>query len=524
MKITTTDEMRDIDRATSTEFGVPSLVLMENAGTSVAQFAMQTYPNARSFAIVCGKGNNGGDGFVAARKLKEAGREVLILLLAKGDEVRGDAAVMFERMSLPFVSITCSEELNKELSPALTRVDVLIDAILGTGFRPPVRGLYAQAIEMMNNAAAPVVSVDIPSGADSDALSPTPHALTARSDAVVTFTAPRPAHVFAQLTGGPIIVAQIGSPEAAVISKLKLNLITARDIARLFSPRRVDGHKGSYGHALIVGGSVGKAGAAAMAGISALRSGAGLSTVATAESALPMVAAHSFEIMTEPLAQTEAGTISLSALEYGKLDSIASGKDVIAFGPGISRNPDTVQFVRAAIGRYQVPTVIDADGLNAFEGKTELLNGSERPLIVTPHPGEMARLTGLTSGEIQANRIEVARRFAREHRCIVVLKGYRTIVALPDETVWVNPTGNPGMATGGTGDVLTGIVAGMIAQNRNDIELAVLGSVYLHGLAGDVARERMGEQAMIAGDLITQLPEAISRVRAGAADATVRIQ
>ncbi|HYH01172.1 MAG TPA: NAD(P)H-hydrate dehydratase [Terriglobales bacterium] len=518
MKITSTEEMRAIDRATSERFGVPSLTLMENAGSAVADVAMRRFPHAQDFVVVCGKGNNGGDGFVAARKLKEAGKGVGVVLLAKAEEIRGDAAAMLDRMALPFVSVTSAEELDRELMPMLERGDVIIDAILGTGFRPPVAGLYGEAINAINRVTAPVISIDIPSGAGSDSTVLRQNGVIARSDVIVTFTAPRPAHVFGLLTTGPTVCAPIGSPDQAVVSELRLNLTTRRDFAAFFAPRTPDGHKGIYGHALLIGGSVGKAGAAAMAGISALRVGAGLSTVATPKSALPTVAGYGFELMTEPLEETDAGSIALSALEYGRLDRVISGKDVVAIGPGISRHADTEQFVLAAVARCDKPTVIDADGLNAFEGAAHFLDGSLRPLILTPHPGEMARLTGQSTKDVQSNRLQVARDFARERKCIVVLKGHRSLVALPDGTVWVNPTGNPGMATGGTGDVLTGMVAGLIAQNRDDVAGAVIAAVYLHGLAGDVARERMGEQSMIAGDLITALPEAIRRVRQSAAE------
>ena len=513
MKIVTTEEIRAIDRATSERFGVPSLTLMENAGIAVAETAMREFPAARSFVLVCGKGNNGGDGFVAARKLKESGREVGVILLAKADDVRGDAAAMLGRMALPFVSVDCPEDLQRELVPALEKADLIVDAILGSGFRPPVRGLYAEAIAAINSSNAPVVSVDVPSGADSDSFAPQAGASIARSDAIVTFTALRPAHVFGRLTKGPTYVAPIGSPDEAIVSGLKLNLITPRDITGLFAPRDPDGHKGLYGHALIFGGSVGKAGAAAMAGIAALRSGAGLSTVATPQSALPMVAGFAFELMTEPLEENEKGTIAASAMGYGRFDEIVSGKDVIAYGPGISRNHQTVQFVRLAVRQTTVPVVIDADGLNAFDGRAELLDGSSRPVVLTPHPGEMSRLTRLSTKQIQANRIEVARNFARDHRLVVVLKGHRTLVALPDETIWVNPTGNPGMATGGTGDVLTGIVTGLIAQNLGDIPRAVVAAVYLHGLAGDIAARQLGEASMIAGDILEALPRAFHEIK-----------
>lgn len=525
MKIVSTEEMRATDRVTSERFGVPSLTLMENAGGVVAEIAMREYPQARRFVVVCGKGNNGGDGFVAARRLKEAGREVAVVLLAKAEDVKGDAAEMLKSIGLRFLSVTSSEELTRELVPALTTAEIIVDALLGTGIRPPVSGIYAEAIKAINRATAPVVSVDIPSGADSDAHQAPVDGVIARSDLVVTFTAPRPAHVFGQVTKGPVFCAYIGSPEAAIVSGLELNVTTAADVVDIFAPRRLDAHKGLYGHALVVGGAVGKFGAAAMAGIAALRAGAGLSTVATAKSAVPTVAGFAFELMTEPLAETDAGTISLTALEYGRFDRICSDKDVIAIGPGMSRTDETEQFVRTAVARTKVPMVVDADGLNAFEGKADLLEGAARPLVLTPHPGEMSRLTGLSSKEIQSRRIEVARSFAREHRVMLVLKGHRTLVALPEGTIWVNPTGNPGMATGGTGDVLTGIIAGLVAQNPAHVARAVIAAVYLHGMAGDVARERFGEQCMVAGDMLGALPEAVRRVQSlGAkAERSVRI-
>lgn len=244
----------------------------------------------------------------------------------------------------------------------------------------------------------------------------------------------------------------------------------------------------------------------------------GLSTVATAKSVLPLVAGFAPEIMTEPLAETDAGTISLTAREYGRLDAIVQGKTVLALGPGISRHPDTAQFVRAIIDKYPLPTVVDADGLNAFEGCAEKLQGSQRPLVLTPHPGEMARLTGLTAKQVQAERIAIARKFAQQHRCVLVLKGHRTLVAQPDGKVWVNPTGNPGMASGGTGDILTGMVAGLIAQNPSEVAHATAAAVYLHGLAGDVARESVGEHSLVATDLLRALPEAFRRARDWAAE------
>jgi hydroxyethylthiazole kinase-like uncharacterized protein yjeF len=541
MKIVDAAEMREIDRATSERFGVSSITLMENAGAAVARFVVSDYPHAEHVGVVCGKGNNGGDGFVAARKLVEAGRSVRVLLLCDPEELRGDAAAMFQKMlgilrplniaPAPLI-VREAGELDSSEAAEIFAADVIVDAILGTGFRSPVSPLYAAAIGRMNAASAPIVAVDVPSGADADAMRPQSasgsregvHAefrAEARADAIVTFTAPRPAHVFGALTGGPTVIAPIGSPPEAIVSQLGLHLSTPFDFASLLAPRARDANKGSYGHVLVIGGSFGKAGSTAMAGFSALRAGAGLSTVATPKSALATVAAFHPEVMTEPLPETEQGTISLRALESRSGLNALLERKTLAIGPGISRNSETAEFVRAivkghdksAAGNSVVNLVVDADALNAFEGAADQLNGQGRTVVITPHPGEMARLTGLSIAEIQASRLDVARNFAHEHELIVVLKGHRTLIAAPDGTVWVNPTGNPGMATGGTGDVLTGMVAGLIAQHPQHALEATALAVYLHGLAGDLASESVGENCMVATDLVRFLPQAIAQTR-----------
>ncbi len=519
MKIVSAAEMREIDRATSERFGVPSLVLMENAGSAVARFLLSDYAQAERVGILCGKGNNGGDGFVVARKLVEAGRAVRVLLLSDPADLRGDAAAMFQSMmqKLQLMKIAPlivreANALDSSDAAEIFAADVLVDAILGTGFRPPVSPLYAAAIGKMNAAAAPIIAVDIPSGADADAMRPTDPSDTARADAIVTFTAPRPAHVFAVLTGGPTVIAPIGSPPEAIVSQLGLQLSTPSDFVSLLALRAREANKGSYGHVLVIGGSLGKAGAAAMAGFAALRAGAGLSTVAAPKSALSTIASFHPEVMTEPLAETKDGTISLRALGPG-LDALLKRPSLIAIGPGISRNSETAEFVRAIATRGDESLVVDADGLNAFEGAAGMLNGRGRTVVVTPHPGEMSRLTGLGIAAIQANRLEVARNFAREHELIVVLKGHRTLIAAPDGAVWVNPSGNPGMATGGTGDVLTGMVAGLIAQHPQHALAATALAVYLHGLAGDLAVEAVGENSLVATDLLRFLPEAFEQTR-----------
>ncbi|HEY7351840.1 MAG TPA: NAD(P)H-hydrate dehydratase [Terriglobales bacterium] len=536
MKILTSAEMRETDRVTSERFSVPSLTLMENAGSAVAEFALASYAGAKSFGVVCGKGNNGGDGFVVARKLNEAGREVRVLLLANSSELRGDAAANFSKLpkhssgAPPFAIFEAWENAR---TSGVFDCDVLIDAILGSGFKPPVRGVYAEAIAKLNSTQKPVVAVDVPSGADTDVMGEQTGSV-ARASAIVTFTAPRLAHIFGNLTAGPVVVAPIGSADEAIQSSLNLNVITPKEIAPLIARRPRDSNKGMYGHVLVAGGSLGKTGAAAMAGFSALRTGAGLVTVAAPRSVLGTIASYHPELMTEPLKETRAGTIAKEA--SGEFEAIAAKKAVLAIGPGISRNASTVAFVRQIVSSAQIPMVLDADGLNAFEGrakdfnrrgrggKPEYAKNYKKPtLVLTPHPGEMSRLTGLSIAAIQRDRINVARNFAQEHGLIVVLKGDRTIVANQTGECWVNTTGNPGMATGGTGDILTGMIAGMVAQNPQRAFQAVLAAVYLHGLAGDVARETQGEHSLVATDLITALPESFRRVREQAAEKHVKI-
>ncbi len=520
MKIVTAAEMREIDQATSQRFGVPSLTLMENAGTAVANFVLLRYRSVERIGVICGKGNNGGDGFVAARKLQATGKGVRVVLLADPAELRGDAAEMFKRLTVAPIVVRSNEDLNTDQVRAVFESEVLVDAILGTGFRPPVGGLYGEAIALLNASAAPIVAVDIPSGADADAMEQRAGTV-AKADAIVTFTAPRPAHVFGRLTAGPTRIVPIGSPDDAIVSSTQLNLITDHDIAPLIGPRPPASNKGNFGHVLVIGGSVGKAGSAAMAGIAALLSGAGLSTVATAKSVLATVAGFHPEVMTEPLEETRDGSIALSALS--RVEKLAEGKMTLAIGPGVSRNSDTAKLVRNLVQKNKAPIVLDADGLNAFEGHTAILNGKSRTLVLTPHPGEMARLAGSTVDAVQRDRLAVARTFARDHELVLVLKGDRTLIAQPDGTVWVNTTGNPGMATGGTGDILTGMLAGLLAQNPGRVAESVIAAVHLHGLAGDVACESTGEQSLIATDLLNALPEAFRRVRNSADEATVEI-
>ncbi|HYM78704.1 MAG TPA: NAD(P)H-hydrate dehydratase [Candidatus Dormibacteraeota bacterium] len=510
MKIVTAAEMREIDRATSERYGVPSLTLMENAGAAVVEQVLRLWRSGMRMVVICGKGNNGGDGFVVARLLADQKKLVEVVLLADPAELKGDAAVMYSKLPVPATVVRSTEEWKSGRVQQVLAADFYVDAILGTGFKPPVSGLYAEAITFLNASQEKVVAVDIPSGADADAMGPQ-QGVIARADVTVTFTAPRPAHVFSLLTQGPTYLAEIGSPDEAIVSSLHLNMIHPRDYASLIGRRPPESNKGNYGHVLVIGGSVGKAGAAAMAGMAALRAGAGLSTVAAPKSVFTTVAGFYPELMTEPLPETDAGTISTSA--GVRIEELLKSMTVVAIGPGISRDPHTATLVRSLVAHHQIPMVVDADGLNAFDGHAKELNGSGRTLVITPHPGEMARLAGCSTAEVQKNRLGVAREFAREHELIVVLKGHQTLVVQPDGEAWVNNSGNPGMATGGTGDILTGMVAAMIAQNPSNTMMAVCAAVQLHGLAGDVISETDGEHSLVATDLLRGLPDAFNRAR-----------
>ncbi len=514
MKILTGAEMRRIDRLTTERFGVPSLTLMENAGRSVVEYLEEHYSPLESWtiAVLCGCGNNGGDGMVVARLLRERGLEPRVLLLADPDRLRGDAAANFERLSATGPrEIVADLESWRRLVPDPSARTLLIDAILGTGLAKPLEGFLLEVVRDISSlfAGARIVAIDLPTGISADSGELIGECL--RADGSVTFTAPKAAHVFPPACErvGKWEVKQIGTPPEVMENdpELNLNLTRPEELRWLAEPRKPEAHKGNFGHVLILAGSVGKTGAAAMAAKAALRAGAGLVTVATAQSALPVIASLGMEYMTESLPETEAGSISLRALDYGRLDGLVKGKSVLAVGPGVGNNAETAELVRTVVNRYDIPVVLDADGLNAFGGCMDTFRSDGRVRILTPHPGEMARLTGESTAELLARRIDAAREFAQKHRVHLVLKGYRTLTAAPDGQVWVNSTGNPGMATGGTGDVLTGLVAGLLAQYPDRAApMVVAAGVYLHGLAGDLAVSEKGQKSLIAGDLLDALP------------------
>ena len=521
MKIVTAAEMQRIDRLTTEQYGVPSLTLMENAGQGVVEFLEERFPplGAQKVTILCGRGNNGGDGMVVARLLRERGLKPRVTLFCDPQNLKGDAAANFERLAASGAP-EVAEDLDawRRLKPQLENSTLLIDALLGTGLSKPLEGLLLDVVRDINGGFphARVVAVDLPSGISADSGELIGECV--RAHASVTFTVPKVAHVFPPACErvGEWVVKLIGTPREALEqdSGLALNLTCAEDLRWLAQPRRPDAHKGNFGHVLILAGSVGKTGAAALAAKAALRAGAGLVTVATAKSVLPIIASLGMEFMTEPLPETDSGTISLRALDYGRLDKLVEGKSVLAVGPGIGAVTETAELVRTVVNRYDIPLVLDADGLNAFTRCMSTFRRAgqyERPAVLTPHPGEMSRLTGQSTAEIQKRRVDTAREFASQYKVQVVLKGYRTLSAAPDGQVWVNPTGNPGMATGGTGDVLTGLLAGLLAQHPRRAAIDVVaGAVYLHGLAGDLASRKLGQASMIAGDLLDALPEAFA--------------
>jgi NAD(P)H-hydrate epimerase len=460
-----------------------------------------------------------------------AGVYVRVVLLGEAHEVKGEAGAALKRMqeeaSSAILDQVTDEATLRELWDVLDHTELFVDAVVGTGFKPPLRGLAAVARELVTKSDAVVVAVDLPSGWDADSMEQRVDGAF-RADAVVTFTRPKLAHVFGALTRGPVVVAEIGSPDAAITSASGLTWTgAAKAIAE--RARDVNSNKGMYGHVLVVGGSYGKSGAPAMASLAALRTGAGLVTAAVPGSIVSDVGRVAAELMMTALGQGTgdreqgaenreqgtgnreqgtAGGLLLEVLEEPELAKLLKGIDVVAIGPGLGQEGTTPEFVRGLVAKCRLPMVVDADGLNAFAGRADVLDGSGRVMVLTPHPGEMARLAGMTIKEVEADRVGLARRFATEHKLTLVLKGWRTLVAHPDGRVAVNTSGNPAMAKGGSGDILTGIVAAMLAQFPNDVARAVEAAVYLHGLAGDFAAHAMEEHTVLATDTVMHLSDA----------------
>jgi NAD(P)H-hydrate epimerase len=498
MKVLTADRMREVDRRTI-ELGIPGIVLMENAAHRVVECLVRRFAPLASQRIVvlCGKGNNGGDGLAIARQLHTCFRPLAldVVLLADPGDLKGDAAANLRMLGAAGCPVLSA------IPERARHATLVLDALLGTGLTGPASGQMLEAIREIGSAfpMAKVVAVDIPSGMASDSAEPVGE--TARADYTVTFTAPKPAQVLPPNCDrvGELVVGAIGSPED-LYQDVWLSLLEPAMFRSLLGARPRGGHKGTFGHVLVVAGSRGKSGAAAMAGIAALRAGAGLVTVASALSAIPAIAAHAPELMTEPLAETHTGSI----LQAVDLEAVAEGKSAIAIGPGLGRHGGTDMLVATVAEQFAKPMVLDADALGA-----PVQGAPDRVRVLTPHPGEMARLTGQTVSAIQKDRIGAARAFAMARQVTLVLKGQRTLIAFRDGRVWINPTGTPAMGTAGAGDILTGLIAGFLAQFQAYPDEAVAAAVYLHGRAGELGAGALGEKCLIATDLLRYLPQAM---------------
>ena len=516
MRVLNANQMRDADRRTIEDIGLPSLVLMENAGRQVVAAIDAHYPDLdeRAVAILCGRGNNGGDGFVVARVLQQRGIDIAVFVIGAVADIRGDARVNLDvlgRLGVDVVEIADDQQWELHASE-IGRSDLIVDAIFGTGLKTPLQGTFETIVADINTMGIPVVSVDLPSGMSADTSELIGDSIEA--SLTVTLAAPKLPLVLppARLRAGEVAIADIGIPAEVIdaVDGPRVELLTPAAMRELVQPRVPESHKGDFGHVLLIAGSRGKTGAAHLAALAALRSGAGLVTVATPGSCLPIVAALGAEYMTDALPETAAGVVDPA----GVAQVLALQRDVIAVGPGLGTGRAPAEFVRALLDSAGVPLVMDADALNAFADDPGGLMGREgRDVIITPHPGEMARLLGLSVKEVQANRLEVARTFATSRRLFVILKGHRTLVATPGGEVFINTTGNPGMASGGTGDVLTGMIAAWLGQLL-DAEAACKLAVYLHGAAGDLAAADVGEVAMTAGDLIEHLGDAVLELTA----------
>jgi hydroxyethylthiazole kinase-like uncharacterized protein yjeF len=502
MKVLTPQQMGEVDRATI-EAGIPGLILMENAASRVVEFIAEKFSpvSEQRIVVVCGKGNNGGDGLAIARQLhvRFNPRSLRVVLVNDPAELKGEAA-----QNLAMLRASGLQEY-RDFGPEMRVATLVIDAVLGTGLKGPASGAALDGIVEINSSFpfAKVVAVDIPSGLSGE--TGTPPGEYVRAWATVTFTAPKICHTMPPACNlmGELRIAPIGTSPSLFENddRLQLSLVTRESIASLFAPRPRDSNKGTFGHVLMVAGSRGKSGAAAMSGLAALRVGAGLVTVACPESIVDAVAATHPELMTQVLSHTGS---------FNQIVKLAEHMTLVAIGPGIGTEPETAEFVKKLFADLNKPMVVDADALNCI-ARTDW-KGGKALRVLTPHPGEMSRLTGKSVADIQSDRTGAARAMAMERNVIVVLKGERTLIAFPDGRVWINPTGSPAMAKGGTGDILTGMIGGFLAQFPGASAQAVAAAVYLHGLAGEIAARDLTEQTVIATDLLRYLPEGIREI------------
>ena len=511
MYLVTANEMQKMDRSTIESFGLPGRILMENAGRGATQFFLEHFKDAvdKKIGVIAGRGNNGGDGFVIARYLAQKGISVTVYLLSERQKVSGDAAAnlkLLPPLEIPVIEMPDAEIFSAHKT-AMRHEAIWIDAILGTGLRSDVKGFFRDVIDFINQTNKPIFAVDIPSGLNSD--TGRPCGICVRADATATFAFAKTGHFLspgADYTGNLKIIDIGIPPHIANDVGPQQYLLTPDLIRAVFHPRPSDAHKGHTGHLLVIAGSPGKTGAAAMTATSAMRAGAGLVTLGIPVSLNPVVETQVMEAMTDPLPETVQGI--LGEASFNRIMDLLSDKKCLAIGPGIGTAPETKTLFKQLLQENTKPVVIDADGLNILAGHTEILKDLDTPIVLTPHPGEMARLIRTTAADVQKDRIKCVRNFAEKFNVHVVLKGAGTVVAHPDGRVFINPTGNPGMASGGMGDVLTGVIAGFIAQGHSP-ELAAHAGVYLHGAAADSLAKNKGPFGYLATDVMNTLPEAI---------------
>lgn len=501
-KIVTAEQMRTLDRAAVEEWGIPGVVLMENAGRAAADELERALPDltARRVAILCGRGNNGGDGFVIGRHLLNRGVDAACYLLGRVAELSGDARVNADSLLAAGGPLVETDDAGR-LAAGLERAGVIVDALLGTGLTSAPRGLFAQAIELINAASSFVLALDLPSGVDAD--NGRVYEPAVRADLTVTMgLLKRGLRLYPGRTcAGRTVVADIGIPAARLQADPDMLETEARDIARLLPARPPDGHKGSFGTVLVIAGSRGFSGAACLCGMAAVRSGAGLVRMGFPSGIADVIESRLLEPVKHPLPETPEGTLDPSAAE--PILELAREADSIALGPGLGAGPASRELVRRLLPGFERPVVIDADALNCLAGETGLLRELKAPAVLTPHPGEMARLDPGAG-----DRVGSARGFATGHRVFVVLKGAPTIIAGPSGPAYLNPTGDSGLGTGGTGDVLTGLIAGLIAQGAPALDAALAGT-WLHGRAGELGSEALSPYGLAAGDLLEYLPKAL---------------
>jgi NAD(P)H-hydrate epimerase len=503
MKVVTAKEMQEIDRRTIKDCGVHGPVLMERAGLAVADRIREMFQPGKA-VVLAGAGNNGGDGIVVGRELHNSGWNVKVILLLKEDKLSRDCLAQYRTAKKLGVPI----DFRTKIDEKDTHAAVVVDAIFGTGLGRDIKGSLANTIDLLNASGAPVVSVDIPSGVSSDTGKIMGTAVRAR--ATVTFGAPKKGHFLypGAEYAGEIFVEDIGFP-GEFFDDIKCTLLEQEIMAALVPPRPVYSHKGHYGHVLVVAGSSGKTGAAFMAAKACLMSGAGLVTLGVPETLMDVFQSRVTEEMCLPLPDYGDGTLSDKALKP-IVDFLGRKADALAIGPGIGISEDIKALISELAVTVAVPSVMDADALNALEGKTAVFKKAKAPVVITPHPGEFSRLSGKSRDDIEADRIEAARAFSGEAGVTLVLKGVPTVVAEPEGEVFINPTGNPSMAKAGSGDVLTGMVASFLAQGLGPVEGSTLG-VYMHGLAGDIAAAELGLQSVLASDIIKAIPEAFKK-------------